>query len=309
MPEESAHGLSMVGVLVGNSRARIGRFDGRELARTISVDVTDAALVAREVLERYQPGAEVVIASVNSPGLARIRDAMDGHADLPRPEIVGPDIEVPIPTSLEPGTTIGVDRLLCALGAYARVRQACVVIDAGTAITVDFVDGEGVFHGGAIAPGAHMMLRALRSGTAALPELAFEPVPGTFPAMGRNTREAMTLGVNMAARGLVRALLDRYAEYYGAYPRVVATGGDAEALFQEEELVELIVPDLQLVGVQIAHEVAMGGDAGFTGEPTEQAGSDALAGLSLPDAWPAEERRGIRPAPPLDAEDDDDPFE
>lgn len=307
MPQDSKHGLVMVGVLVGNSRARIGRFDGRELGRSVSVDVNDAARVAAEIHDRFEPSAEVVVASVNPPGLERIRGAIAAHADLPRPEIVGPDIEVPIPASLEPGTIVGVDRLLCALGAFARTRQACVVIDAGTAITVDFVDGQGVFHGGAIAPGANMMLRALRAGTAALPELAFEPVTSAFPPMGRNTREAMTLGVSMAARGLVRALLDRYAESYGAYPKVIATGGDAEALFREEEIVEHIIPDLQLIGVQIAHEVAMGGDAGLTLEPGESGRGDALAGLSLSDAWPTGERDAIRPMP--DGEDDDDPFE
>src|SRR5690606_33992349 len=66
-------------------------------------------------------------------------------------------LPVPIEDALEDRSTVGQDRLLAALGAWWRTKQACIVIDAGTAVTVDFVDGTGVFQGGAIAPGVGMM--------------------------------------------------------------------------------------------------------------------------------------------------------
>src|SRR5437763_1423762 len=166
--------------------------------------------------------------------------------------------------TLDDASAVGQDRLLCAFGAFARAKQGCVVVDAGTAVTVDFVDGEGVFHGGVIAPGAQMMLEALHAKTAQLPAVDFRgneggaarPADGPVaPApFGKNTREAMLLGVGNAIRGLVQLTVESYAEFFGGYPQVVATGGDAPALFGEEVsagggLIESIVPDLQLIGI------------------------------------------------------------
>ena len=92
------------------------------------------------------------------------------------------------------------------------------------------MDGQGTFHGGAIAPGARMQLRALHEGTAALPEVALAAPDDD--AFGRSTSQAMLHGVYHGVRGLVWKLVERYAEAYGAFPQVVATGGDAELLFR-----------------------------------------------------------------------------
>jgi type III pantothenate kinase len=184
-------------------------------------------------------------------------------------------------TSLDEPGSVGQDRLLDALGAFSRSNQACVVIDAGTAVTVDFVDGQGVFHGGAIAAGLAMMLDALHERTSRLPIVKVTPellagprlktaaVPGAGPSspaeepldtdeqtvplipepFGKTTSQAMAIGAAAAVQGLVHILVDRYAEFYGAYPRVVATGGDAPLLFEQDPLVEVIVPDLTLIGM------------------------------------------------------------
>lgn len=207
-------------------------------------------------------------------GTDRSPDSRAGHGQEQVTVLrFGRDLSIPIPNTLDDDTTVGQDRQLDALGAFTRSKQACIVIDAGTAVTVDFVDGQGVFHGGAIAPGVRMMARALHEHTAALPSvniaeelkrIAAKPAPtpsiaremedspvGPVP-FGKTTSEAIAIGVASAVRGLVRVLIDRYAEYYGAYPRVVATGGDASMLFEHDELVEIIVPDLALVGMLAA---------------------------------------------------------
>jgi type III pantothenate kinase len=129
---------------------------------------------------------------------------------------------------------------------------------------VDFVDGQGVFHGGAIAPGLNMMLRSLHEHTAALPDARFEPVQEGSP-FGRETVEAMRLGVQSAVKGMVRVLIERYSEFYGAFPQIIATGGDARALFETDDLVENIVPDLTLLGIQSACQIELAG-AGGAGE-------------------------------------------
>ncbi|MEM9083291.1 MAG: type III pantothenate kinase [Planctomycetota bacterium] len=173
---------------------------------------------------------------------------------------IGKDVPVPIERALDENTKPGDDRLLVALAAYEGLQQACVVVDAGTAVTVDFVDGEGTFQGGAIAPGLRMMLGALHEGTDALPALE---LVGKLPKepFGKRTGDAMQLGCIASVQGLVRHLAERYAVAYDAYPLIVATGGDAELLFGNDELIDRIVPDLALRGIAIACQKALASQA------------------------------------------------
>ncbi len=215
-------------------------------------------------------GLRPVIASVNDPVADRLEAALldyAGPADLRAPVLrMGRDLPIPVEHTLTPPITVGQDRLLNALGAFSRSTQACVVIDAGTAVTVDFVDGHGVFQGGAIAPGLRAMLAAMHEHTSALPRLDLNPdlLPGrNDPAehpWGKTTPSAMTLGAVAAVRGMAHELIDRYAEFYEAYPRVVATGGDAPLLFDQDPLVEHIVPDLTLIGMLAACNIALQAD-------------------------------------------------
>jgi type III pantothenate kinase len=247
--------LKFVGVAVGNTRTRVGVLKSGEVEDGISVANDRPEEIVSECAKRDLGVRGIALATVNKP-LADQLESLLGDAGQTVYR-VGRDITIPIQNALEDDSTVGQDRLLCALGAFSKSKQACIVIDAGTAITVDFVDGTGVFQGGAIAPGIAMMFRSLHSGTAALPELAAmhpDPARGVF---GKDTRHAMQLGVRAAAVGSVHHLIDRYAEVYGGYPQVVATGGDSRALFESDDLVEHIVPDLQLIGLAIACRLAL----------------------------------------------------
>lgn len=170
------------------------------------------------------------------------------------------DIPIPIGRSLDPETIVGVDRLLNAAAAWDQSKQACVIIDAGTAVTVDFVDGEGVFHGGAIMPGAQMQLDSMAKGANLLESVDFQQPDKE--AFGRSTASAMQRGVYHGIRGGVWRVIEVFAEEYGAYPLVLATGGDADVLFKDDELITRIVSDLAICGIAVAarHATAPGDD-------------------------------------------------
>jgi type III pantothenate kinase len=260
-----AESMELVAVSVGNTRTRVGLFRGRQLEQSTAVANDDMAGIVRAVvgMPLKNEAAPVVLASVNDR-VAEELIAAAGSAVTGRGGEVyrfGRDLTIQIPNTLTDDSTVGQDRLLNALGAFSRAEQACIIVDAGTAITVDFVDGQGTFHGGAIAPGLNMMLQSLHEHTAALPSVKFEPPPEGTP-FGKNTREAMLVGVQGAARGLVRHLAEKYSEFYEAYPQIIATGGDARTLFENDDLVEHIVPDLTLIGMQAACaiELATGDD-------------------------------------------------
>lgn len=248
---------TLLAIAVGNTRARWATFVGRELTPGGAERLDRAAAALAGAAEAADPDT-IAIASVNDPHAEPIGRALAGLG-VPIARI-GRDAIPPLRHTLDDASTLGIDRALTALAAFALTESAVAVVDAGTAITVDFVDGEGVFHGGGIAPGVGMMLRALHEHTAALPEVEFDP--GARGPFGKTTRHAMQVGVRGAARGLVRELVEHFAEHYEAYPRVLATGGDAGALFEGDGFVERIIPDLQLIGIQRTIEHALGAGGG-----------------------------------------------
>jgi type III pantothenate kinase len=257
----------LLAVQVGNTRTQLGLFRHEELGETVRFASADLAAIVAEATRlwdsiREEPQAAIALASVNEKAAASLQSMLEDQlgVDLYR---VGDDLPIPIGESLDPETIVGADRLLNAAAAWDRLKQACVIVDAGTAVTVDFVDGEGTFHGGAIAPGAAMQLRALHEGTDALPAVPFRR-PGD-DAYGRNTADAMVLGVFEGIRGLVWRLVERYSAAYGAFPLVIATGGDAETLFADDELVNRIVPELTLQGMAVAARLALADDAAGDG--------------------------------------------
>lgn len=132
--------------------------------------------------------------------------------------------------------TVGVDRLFAGLGAMALLPQeerAAVVLDAGTALTVDlFERGEGElygrFLGGAIAPGPALTAEALARGGARL--FAVDSEHSVVPARGQNTTEALTAGVVFGLRGTARELVAELQQDYGAAELPIFVTGGARAL-------------------------------------------------------------------------------
>jgi type III pantothenate kinase len=251
-------------LVVGNTRARAAHYADGAVDHSTSHMANDAGGIV-EALTPFlddHHGALLLIASVNQPAARAVAQALDGRIE--QAAYAGIDFAVPLHTTVAQPKRVGIDRLLCCLAAFKMAEQACIVIDAGTAITVDFVDGQGVHHGGAIAPGVAAMLAGLAQAAPALPSLtphdalAFTQ-PGDQP-WASDTEPAMALGVRAAATGMVHTLVDRFALAYGGYPRVIATGGDALSLFENDELVEHVVPDLQLAGLARAYEAMIDAD-------------------------------------------------
>ena len=149
------------------------------------------------------------------------------------------------------GSTLGADRVANAVAAAEFYELPALVIDCGSAITCELVDEKRRFLGGAIAPGRMLQRRALHLGTAQLPETELATAIPDHP--GRNTAEAIELGVDAGAVGMVRELASRMGQ--AAHLRtVVLAGGDAgffAAHFPEWRVAE---PDFTLQGIRIAAE-------------------------------------------------------
>lgn len=164
--------------------------------------------------------------------------------------VVGDALPLPMDIGVGDRTALGVDRVCAAAAAYDRIERGCTVVGFGTAITIDLVDDDGTFVGGAILPGIRMQLRALHEHTAQLPLVE----PG-FPehAYGRDTREAIQTGVCRGIAGAVRGIIEGYATELNRWPQVVAAGGDAELMAPHCEFIDTFTTHLVLRGVGLAY--------------------------------------------------------
>jgi type III pantothenate kinase len=121
---------------------------------------------------------------------------------------------------------LGADRWAALVGARARTGEACLVVDAGSAITVDALAADGRHLGGFIIPGLALMAASLHQGTGDLAAFSAASAPESGSGFPTDTRPAIEQGALLAAAGLVR----QAAERMPSPPEILLTGGDAEAL-------------------------------------------------------------------------------
>ena len=239
---------------VGNSRLAIGVFSGGELQFSTRIGhdlrsewparIADAWGRIKDLEEPAVAGASV------NPALLEPLEHAVKQATGNDVEWVGRDIDLPIKVLTDQPKQTGVDRVLNIAAAYEQLGKACVVVDAGSAVTVDLCDERGQFLGGAIAPGASVQLAALHEKTAKLP---LAPLAAPSGAFGKSTESAIQHGVFHGIRGLVKELAESYATHLGSWPEVIATGGDAHVLFDGWEIVHAVSPDLTLYGIALAY--------------------------------------------------------
>lgn len=167
--------------------------------------------------------------------------------------------EFPLRCALPPPHTVGVDRLAAALAASCDHPGGALCVNAGTAITVDWVDANGAFRGGAIVPGRRLQAQALRLHTDLLPEIA-PWADGPLALPGTTTEAAIRHGLDVGVPGMVDRLLVRLAAATGAALPILVSGGDADWLGARLETPHRRAPWLVARGLALA---AMGsGGAG-----------------------------------------------
>lgn len=286
MPENNtANDRGLLAVDVGNSRVKLGWFpaagdcasansgdDGRlAIARpALAPPAATTAVVHRdrprsEWLSDVQRWCNDVIdqrlwrgamATVH-PQAADALESVMGRGGNRLRRIVGEDL--PLKVKVDNPNRVGVDRLLNALAAQALVQpgEAAVLVDMGTAITVDLLDESGAFAGGAILPGANLAAAALHAGTAALPDTSAIECDEPPPAIGKSTEQAIVSGLYWGAVGATRELSRQFVQACPAVSQVVLTGGAAcgmEQLLTDDAYAVRYVPTLTLCGLLLAAE-------------------------------------------------------
>ena len=246
--------INLLAINAGNSRLALATFVAGELTNVARVSIElrsdwPAAIEQAWNQIKNMEGAAVAGSSVNPPAIEFIEHAVK-TATGKSIQWVGKQIDVPVKNLTQKPDQTGVDRLLNVAAAYEQMQKACVVVDAGTAVTVSLCDDKGNFLGGAIAPGAGTMLQSLAGHTAKLPLVS---LARPEHAIGKTTEDAIRNGVYHGIRGMVKELVENYATELGNWPEIIATGGDAELLFEGWELIHAVSPDLTLYGIALAY--------------------------------------------------------
>jgi type III pantothenate kinase len=257
MPEQLT-----LAVDVGNSRIKFGVFARPDLTtekHTLPEGLMSLAVSAAEpidwraVVEHFEPWVgnvdQAVIAGANPAGVQKVLDGWPNDLG-PEPAVIESPAKLPLAVRVEHPEKVGIDRLLNAVAVNVLHRGPAIIVDSGTATTVDFISADGAFEGGAILSGLALGALALHRYTALLPlvdVLEFREKPP--PTIGRNTIDAMKSGLWFGQVGAIKEIVSRYGSLTQQPAELFLTGGFGQWLAPELSLPNRYEPDLALRGL------------------------------------------------------------
>lgn len=191
-----------------------------------------------------------IISSVVPPIMTALETMCRKYFDV-EPLVVGPGVKTGLNIKYENPKEVGADRIVNAIAAIQEYGSPLIIIDFGTATTYCYVDENGSYQGGAIAPGIGISTEALYTRTAKLPRIELVP-PDNI--VGKNTVEAMQSGILYGYVGQVEGIVSRMKSQARKNPKVIATGGLAKLIAREAKIIDVVDPLLTLKGLQLIYK-------------------------------------------------------
>jgi type III pantothenate kinase len=249
----------LLAVDVGNTQTHLGAFDGERLVEHWRFQTRSGA-TGDELAERIaglftlcgMPFNEVDSVCVSSvvPPLGTEYERLSERYLEAGCLTIGPGVKTGMPIRIDNPLEVGADRLVNAIAAYDRFREACVVVDFGTGINIDAVSVGGEYLGGAIGPGLAPSLSALIERAARITRIDLEEPQ---EAIGRSTRAAIHSGFIFGFAGLIDGIVGRMEDEL-PNPRLLATGGYASVVVPHTETIEEVDDLLTLKGLRLIYE-------------------------------------------------------
>ena len=245
---------------IGNTNIKIGVFDGDQLVQRWRL-ATERERLADEyavLVSSLFSAADLHINQITGCAISSVVPSLtDTFDEFSRrylqlePLILRHDTPIGMRIHTDYPAEVGPDLIANAFAARHLHGTPLIVIGFGTATTFVAVSKAGDFEGGAIAPGLVTAGESLFRATATLPRVALSRPP---TAVGKNTIRSLQAGLVFGFAGLVEALVKRIQPELGGGAKVIATGGLATLIAPETQVIDVIEPDLALIGLRLIYE-------------------------------------------------------
>ena len=254
--------MNIIAIDIGNTNIDIGLFTDDVEESIVSVpgddtkkltEVITSAWEKIPVLKSSKQGKRngVIVASSVKPAWTKAIVKIAKNALDEKILLIGKDIPLPMELNVDKPDEVGTDRVVAAAAAFDVVEGAVLVADFGSAVTIDLVDDDGMFTGGAILPGFEISSQALAANTAQLPKIKVKKPRTPY---GKNTKDAINAGLYYSAVGALEAISRQYAEAIGTWPQTIITGAAAKVIKDDCEFVDNYVTGLVVKGIVIAYK-------------------------------------------------------
>jgi type III pantothenate kinase len=226
---------------IGNTRTKLGIFGKEKLIRKAILEKSWGVKelqtsIAKRKIENVAVSTVAGLSEKTESFLKKYNFYLKLSASTP----------LPIKNTYETPETLGNDRLAVVIGAqYSYPEKGCLVIDAGTCITYDFISSKGVYHGGNITPGINMRLKAMHSFTANLPLVKRKKL---LSPIGKDTNSSLLTGGQLGAILEMEGFINLYKAKFGLL-NVILTGGDAEYFANKMKTKIFVNSNLVLIGL------------------------------------------------------------
>jgi len=251
----------LLAIDIGNTNIKLGIFDGDKLKATWNLATgihrtsDEYGGVVLNLMERKNvlPSkiSGVALCGVVPPLLYTFEELCRKYLST-KPLVVEAGVKTGMSIRLDNPREVGPDRVVNAVAAQNLYGKPLIIIDLGTATTFDVVSKGGDYLGGAIAPGIIIATEALFTRTAALPRIE---LIHPKQVIGRNTISAMQSGIIFGYIELIEGMIRRIQQELGGKAKVVATGGQAYPFAEEIAAIDVINPDLTLIGLRLIYEM------------------------------------------------------
>ena len=242
---------------VGNTNITLGLYDGETLGPRWRLATAHERMPDEYGLDfhgmlthaGYKPDdlTGICLASVVPPLTSKIVEACRNYLQND-PLVIDTGVKTGVKVRYEDPKAVGADRIVDAAAVQRLYGGPACVVDFGTATVFDAISAEGDYLGGAIAPGIGIASEALFSRAAKLSRVDLQAPPSPI---GRNTTHSLQSGLLFGYVGLVEGMVARFRTELGDEMKVIATGGLAEVIAKETDVLEILAPWLTLDGLRI----------------------------------------------------------
>lgn len=233
---------------VGNTQAVLGVYHDEHLKRVYRVETSQVAAYLKKQKSRFRKITHVIISSV-VPSLDRsVREVLKNSWKLKKLHFVTFQSCMPITLKVDKPREVGSDRICNMVAAWSQFKKPVVIVDFGTATTLEYVDQAGVYRGGLIALGLKVSKDSLSQRAAKLPKVQ---LGSPKKMLGTNTVSQMQAGIVLGYVEMIHGILKRVFQEIGFQPKLIFTGGLSSVIHPYIHYPHDHDPNLTLTGLYL----------------------------------------------------------